>query len=78
MPNYLDEFKINLEGIDIDEVSSFIQGADFPATKQEILEVAFANGAPEYIIDFLDRLPDEEYSSFADLLFALEDLQLQS
>jgi len=78
MPNYLDELKINLEGIDIAEVTSFIQSADFPATKQEILEVAFANGAPEYIIDFLDRLPDEEYSSFSDLLFALEDLQLQS
>ncbi len=78
MRNFLDELNINLEGIDIDEVASFVEGVDFPATKQEILDMAFANGAPEYILDFLDLLPDEEYESISDLRFALEDLQLRS
>jgi len=59
----------------IDEVQPFLLGVSYPATKREILDVAYDNGAPDRVLDVLNRVPDQEYYGETDFLFTLEDMQ---
>lgn len=43
------------------QLAVYLKGIDFPAKKDEIVEHAKANGAPENVMSFLNRLPDRDY-----------------
>jgi len=45
------------------EVMEVLEGLHFPATKQELLDYAFRQFAPEEIVHALDELPDIDYTS---------------
>lgn len=57
------------------ELEDFLVGIDYPATKREVLDVAYDNGAPDHILGFLNIMPDQEYHSLMDVLMAAEDLR---
>jgi len=47
------------------KVSQFLQGIDFPASKQQILDYAKQNNAPQDVVDVLNRIPEGTYYSMA-------------
>lgn len=49
------------------ELAKHLEGIDFPANKQKIVEYARSKGANEEIVKGLNGLPDEEYTSMADV-----------
>lgn len=61
--------------ININDFPAFLEGVSYPATKREILDIAFDNGAPDHMLEFLNTIPDQEYFGLTDLLFTLEDIQ---
>jgi len=49
------------------EVEKFLQGIDFPASKQDLIQHAEDNNAPHRVIEVLNQMPDEEYGNAADV-----------
>ena len=51
------------------EVQKALRGADYPASRDDLIELAKDNEAPEEIVDELeDGLEDDEYDSPADVM----------
>lgn len=75
MAGRIDDQIIHQVPVDLSEVQVFLEGVIYPATKREILDVAYDNAAPDHILDFLNLIPDQEYITLTDLIWTLEDLQ---
>lgn len=45
----------------------YIKGIKFPARKQDIIARAGENNAPPDVMDILDRMPDQDYRTAADV-----------
>lgn len=48
-------------------IAQALSGIDFPANKQKLIEHARKNNAPEETIQTLQDMPDEQYTSMADV-----------
>ncbi len=57
------------------KVAQFLQGLDFPCTKQQCIDYARRNNAPDDVMDVLHRLPDRQYFSMAGIWDAIGELQ---
>jgi hypothetical protein len=44
------------------ELAMYIEGVDFPASKQDIIDTAKSNSAPENVMSMMNRLPDRTYN----------------
>ncbi|HEY4428176.1 MAG TPA: DUF2795 domain-containing protein [Solirubrobacteraceae bacterium] len=54
------------------EVQKALRGADYPASRDDLIELARENEAPEDVVDQLeDGLEDDEYDSPADVMAEL-------
>jgi len=53
------------------QIQKFLKGIDYPASKGDLLQNAERNGADEDVRATLERLPDEEYQTPADVSEAL-------
>lgn len=53
------------------DVQKSLGGADYPATKQELISYAKNNKAPKEIIDALNGLPNRQFTNSADVASAL-------
>jgi hypothetical protein len=54
------------------EVQSALKGADYPASRDDLIELAKDNEAPEQVVDELEEgLEDDEYESPADVMATL-------
>lgn len=60
----LEHEDVNVTTVDAER---YLEGVDFPADLDELIDCAMENGAPEEVIDALEQMPDREYSSFADV-----------
>jgi hypothetical protein len=49
-------------------VAKHLRGIDFPASKDDLLEKARSENAGEEVIHQLERMPDQEYTSMADVM----------
>ncbi len=49
------------------ETQKALKGMDYPAGKQEIIEKARDNKAPQEVIQILEDIPDREYENAADV-----------
>jgi len=49
-------------------ISHYLKGIDFPATKDQLLEHAQENDAEQDVLDKIESMPDEEYQSMADVM----------
>jgi hypothetical protein len=59
------------------DISEYLEGLDFPATKQEILQYAEERNAPEEVLDALDLMPESSdgfYFSMANVWDAVSAL----
>jgi Protein of unknown function (DUF2795) len=51
------------------EVQKALKGADYPASRDDLIELAKDNEAPEDVVDVLEEsLEDDEYGSPADVM----------
>jgi len=48
-------------------VERYLKGIDFPASKRDLVSHARDNNAPDDVIRVLDRMPEREYGSTADV-----------
>ncbi len=49
-------------------IAKFLGGTDFPCSKSDLITHASNKGAPDEIIDVLNKLPDTTYNSMADVM----------
>lgn len=54
-----------------DDAQQYLEGVDYPASKEEILSAAESNGAPESLIGMIGTLPRPEFSSAEDVISEL-------
>ena len=45
-----------------DDAPQYLEGVDYPASKEELISVAESNGAPESLVGMLGSLSRPEYS----------------
>ncbi|MBX6313695.1 MAG: DUF2795 domain-containing protein [Isosphaeraceae bacterium] len=43
------------------DVQEYLKGVDYPATKDDLIAAARNNGAPDSILDILQRLPGDRF-----------------
>jgi hypothetical protein len=55
------------------QMQKYLKGVDYPARKEDLLATAEEQGADEEVRATLDRLPDREYETPADVSKALGD-----
>ncbi len=51
-----------------DDAKQYIEGAEYPANKEEIINTAESNGAPDSVIEAIGRLPTPEFASADDVV----------
>ncbi len=49
------------------ELAKHLEGIDFPANKQKMVEYARSKGASQDLCNQIEGLPDEQYTSMADV-----------
>ncbi len=50
------------QNVSASQLTMYLKNIDFPADKQQIIEAAKSNGAPEQVMQMLNRLPDKQYT----------------
>lgn len=53
------------------EVQKHLKGANYPASREELVQVAEGNGAPGDVVEALRGLPEQEYDGPDDVMEAL-------
>ena len=56
------------------DVQKHLKGVDYPASKQELLDAAADNDAPDEVMDALGRIDDREYDGPPAVTEAIKDL----
>lgn len=56
------------------QVQKHLKGMEYPASKEDIVKQAKDGGADKELCEFLDRLPDEQYDTPADVSKAIGQL----
>jgi hypothetical protein len=51
-------------------VTHYLKGIDFPASKQDLMETAKDNGAEEAVLDMIEQMPDDEFEDMAGVMKA--------
>jgi len=54
-------------------VTNHLKGAHFPASKEDLVDLAKSNGAEEEVLEVLENLPGDEYASVAEVMKAYGD-----
>jgi len=49
------------------ELEKYLKGVSFPASKDNLIEKARANGAPEEVIDMINDLSEDNFNSPIDV-----------
>lgn len=50
------------------EIVNYLGGLGFPCSKEDILDLVVGQHAPREVVSALERLPEERYSSLADIM----------
>ena len=57
------------------QIQKFLKGVNYPASKGDLLENAEREGADEDVRTTLEKLPDQEYETPADVSKALGNIE---
>ncbi len=52
------------------EVQKFLKGVDYPASKRDLVRKAQQNNAPSDVVNEIQRLPDDNFTTPADVMRA--------
>ncbi len=56
-------------------ISQYLEGIDFPATKQDFIDYVERREAPKEVLDILEDLPEGTYYSMAALWDAVGEIE---
>jgi Protein of unknown function (DUF2795) len=56
-------------------VTHHLKGIDFPANKKALIDHATRNKADKDVMDILQRMPEREYASMADVMKGVGDVE---
>ncbi len=57
----------NMPNVGGSQVTQYLGAMTFPATKQKIIDQVKAKGAPESVVQMINRLPEKNYQNAADI-----------
>lgn len=57
------------------ELEKYLNGVVYPANKDNLLDTARANRAPEEVIDMIENLPENNFNSPIDIAKAFGELR---
>jgi len=60
-----------MDPLSLRSVVQYLKGLDLPAGKQEVIDTALRNQAPQDVIDVLRRIPDQTYQGMDDVWRAI-------
>jgi hypothetical protein len=62
--------KVKIPGLDIGkpDVEKYLSGVHFPASKQELVDAATNNSAPEPVVNSMAKMPDQMYNSVDEVI----------
>jgi hypothetical protein len=49
------------------QAQKYLKGADYPSSKEELVDTAKRNGADRYMLDALSSMPDKTYERPSDV-----------
>jgi len=55
------------DNISAAELQACLKGVDYPADRDELIETAKSNEAPDPVMNFLERIPDKQYETPVDV-----------
>ena len=50
------------EKVSASRLAMYMKGINFPADKQMLVNKAKSNGAPDNVMEFMNRLPEKQYN----------------
>ena len=56
------EASLHSEKVSAAQLQVYLKGIDYPVNKQQIIEKARSNNAPDNVLTFLNRLPERQYN----------------
>ncbi len=74
-----DQFNMDINraagGVGTKQIQSFLEGATYPATKDELIQTAEQKGAGEDILEALGRVPGDRFDSPSELNEAIGKME---
>ncbi len=55
------EAALHSEKVSASTIQLYLKGIDYPVSRDELINHAKSNGAPDNVMSFLNRLPEREY-----------------
>jgi Protein of unknown function (DUF2795) len=65
----------DLSNLNLDQLQQYLPGVDFPAGKDEVVNQAQSNGAPQEVVDAVKNSSSETFNSADDVLQAVRGNQ---
>ncbi len=56
-------------------VQKYLKGVDYPAKKQQLVETAKKNGAPQEVVQVIQQFPNQEFGGPQDVMKAYGDMR---
>ncbi len=56
-------------------VQKYLKGVDYPAKKQELMDQAKKNGAPQEVVQVIQQFPNKEFAGPQDVMKAYGDIR---
>lgn len=56
------------------QVQEYLGGMDYPATKEDLVSHARSQGAPQHIVDAIEKLPRESFDTARDVSQAFGEM----
>jgi len=57
------------------QLAHYLRGVEFPASKRDLKADARKNQAPREILSFIDKLPEEQYRTMAEVMKAVGEIE---
>ena len=61
------ESSLHSEEISAVQIQQYLTGMEYPADKQALLDTAESNSAPDDVMEFMNKLPEQTYNAQADV-----------
>ena len=57
------------------QLAHYLRGVEFPASRRNLKADARKNQAPRDILNFIDKLPEEQYRTMAEVMKAVGEIE---
>ena len=62
-----EEIKQGVGGLGASSIQKVLEGIDYPADKQKLMQAARDHNAPESMLNTIQKMPDKQYTSPEDV-----------